>query len=330
MAAESSEALAQIIPPELRELLRSRALLLQRPVWGRRHGRHRSARAGLGLDFRDHRPYVAGDDPRRLDWRAVARRDRLVLRQTEAEDELPLVLVTDAGGGMAYGEGPQQKIAAARAVAGGLAWLALRQGDRVGLVIGQEGEVDARLMRPSGGHDREVALARALLERAPAGACPWSEMLAELAPRLPQRSLVVLLSDFLDPASPANEDPDAALQALLGSMARLRARQHDVVLVQVLHRDELEFPWTERRMLRFVDLWRRREPVEGPGAGLREGYLARLGDYLRGVESRCEQSGLFFERLVTDTPLAEAFVALLGRLAGLAGARTSPAEAPAS
>src|SRR5690606_1369373 len=99
-------------------------------VWGRRFGRHRSARAGVGLDFRDHRPYVPGDDPRRLDWRAVARRERLVLRQTEAEDELSLCIVFDGSGGMAYGESDASpstsKLRAAWAVAGGLAWLAAR------------------------------------------------------------------------------------------------------------------------------------------------------------------------------------------------------------
>ncbi|MBL4686373.1 MAG: DUF58 domain-containing protein, partial [Nannocystaceae bacterium] len=128
------DALAKIVPAELRELLRSRTLSLSRPIWGRRHGRHTSARAGLGLDFRDHRAYVPGDDPRMLDWRAVARRERLVLRQTESEDELRLTLAVDDGKGMAYGSGAQSKRRYAHAVAGGLAWLAHRQGDAVAAV----------------------------------------------------------------------------------------------------------------------------------------------------------------------------------------------------
>ena len=78
LGSSQSDALATIVPAELQELLRSRNLTLSAPIWGRRHGRHASARAGLGLDFRDHRAYVPGDDPRMLDWRAVARRQRLV------------------------------------------------------------------------------------------------------------------------------------------------------------------------------------------------------------------------------------------------------------
>ena len=84
--AGADEVLGQLVPPELREALRGQALVLRRLALGRRHGRHASVRAGVGLDFRDHRPYVAGDDPRRLDWRAIARRDRPVLRQTDSED----------------------------------------------------------------------------------------------------------------------------------------------------------------------------------------------------------------------------------------------------
>ncbi len=315
MPTDTTETIARILPADLRELLRTRVLLLQRPVWGRRHGRHRSARAGMGLDFRDHRAYVPGDDPRRLDWRAVARRDRLVLRQTESEDELPVVLVVDEGGSMAYGEGDSAKSVAARAFAGGLAWLAVRQGDTVGLAVGRDGTTETSLARPSGGQDRVNAIARALSSAKPSGWCPWSRLLAETVPRLPRRSLVIVLSDFLDPSEP-DLDADVAQDRIFGGLSSLRASQHDVVLVQVLHRDELTFPWAERNMLRFLDLRGVRPEVEGPGGSLREGYLARLAEHLRALELRCEREGLYLHRLVTDAPVASAFAALLARLSG--------------
>ena len=317
--------LGRLVPADLRELLRSHALLLRRPVWGRRHGRHRSARAGVGLDFRDHRPYVAGDDPRRLDWRAVARRDRLVLRQTEAEEELPVVLVVDQGGNMAYGEGERGKAFVARAFAGGLAWLASRQGDPVSAVSGAAGQVDAGLLRPTSGHERLVALAR-MLTTQPQGHCPWTETLQTLAPRLRPRSLVVVLSDFLDPGA-GDDDPAGTEQGLWRSLAQLRARRHDVVVVQVLHRDEIAFPWTERKMLRFEDLRGVLPHHEGPGASMREGYRAALRAHLETVAQTCETSGLFLHRVVTDEPLAEAFMGVLGRLGGLEGYADAPLDA---
>lgn len=312
------EALGRLVPAELRELLRARQLVVRRPVWGQRPGRHTAARAGLGLDFRDHRPYVPGDDPRRLDWRAVARRERLVLRRTESEDELSVSLLLDGGAGMGYGEGRQQKLRYAHAIAGGLAWLAHRQGDPVGLTLGRMQAVDASLVRPRTGRERLTALALRMADAAPQGRCPWSPLLAAVAPRLPPRSLVVLLSDLLDPGT-RPDDADVALDELLRGLSQLRARQHDVVLVQVLHADELAFPWAERSMLRFEDLRGLRPPLEAPGRSLRGEYLQRLDAHLRVLDDRCESEGLVLLRVATDQPVEDAFVGLLGRLAGEAG-----------
>lgn len=312
------EALGRVVPAALRELLRGRQLLVRRPVWGQRPGRHTAARAGLGLDFRDHRQYVPGDDPRRLDWRAVARRERLVLRRTESEDELSLSLLLDGGAGMDYGDGATHKLRYAHAIAGGLAWLAHRQGDPVGLSLGREQAADASLARPRAGRERLTALALQLAEAAPRGRCPWSAVLAAAAPRLPRRSLVVVLSDLLDPGTRA-DDAEAAQDELLRGLAQLRARQHDVVIVQVLHADELAFPWVERSMLRFEDLRGLRPPLEAPGRSLRDEYLQRLAAHLRQLDDRCEAEGLVLLRVATDQPVEDAFVGLLGRLAGEAG-----------
>lgn len=325
-AGDDSEALGRLVPAALRELLRARQLVVRRPVWGQRHGRHAAARAGLGLDFRDHRAYVPGDDPRRLDWRAVARRERLVLRRTESEDELSLALVVDGSGGMAYGEGLQRKLAYAHAIAGGLAWLAHRQGDPVGLALGRAQTVDVSLLRPRSGRERLTALARRLAETPALGRCPWSSLMTEVAPRLPRRSLVVLLSDLLDPGT-GPDDADEVQEELLRGLAQLRARQHDVVIVQVLHADELSFPWAERSMLRFEDLRGLRPPVEAPGRSLRDDYLQRLAEHLRTLDDRCETEGLALVRVATDQPVEDAFVGLLGRLAGEAGPQSAEVRA---
>ncbi len=312
------EALGRLVPAPLRELLRGRHLALRRPVWGQRNGRHRAARAGLGLDFRDHRPYVPGDDPRRLDWRAVARRERLVLRRTESEDELSVTLVLDGGAGMDYGEGEQHKLGYAHAIAGGLAWLAHRQGDPVGVALGRQQTVDVSLGRPRSGRERLAALAHRLLDAAPTGRCPWASLLSAAAPRLPRRSLVVVLSDLLDPGT-TDDDAEQAQDALLRGLAQLRARQHDVVIVQVLHPDELSFPWAERRMIRFEDLRALRAPLEAPGRSLRADYLQRLGAHLQQLDARCEAEGLVLLRVATDSPVTDAFVDLLRRMAGEPG-----------
>jgi uncharacterized protein (DUF58 family) len=320
---DGTSALGELVPPDLSELLRSRQLVLRRPVWGRRHGRHASARAGVGLDFRDHRAYVPGDDPRQLDWRAVARRDRLVLRQTEAEDELALVLAVDVGANMGYGEGPRRKLTVARALAGALTWAAVRQGDAVGLVLAGDDAIDAGLLRPGSGHDRLDAVARKLIAAPGRGRAPMRELLPRIAPRLPRRSLVVLISDLLDFAGEL-DDAVAVEHELLRGLAQLRARNHDVVVLQVLHRDELDFPWGDARLVRFVDRRGLRPQIEGTGSGLRQRYLERIGAHLRWLEQACESHGILLERITTERALAPTFMGLLARLAGDAeGAATT-------
>lgn len=305
------QALAAVLPPALRELIRGHALTLGRPVWGQRAGRHRAARAGLGQLFRAHRPYVPGDDPRLLDWRAMARRDRPVLRQTEGEDELALVLLADVSGGMSYGEGDSNKMRASAGLLAALALLAIRQGDRVGLASGGVGA----LLRPAGGTPRLHAIAGALaraIEGPPAGTCPWPELVAAAAPRLPRRSLVIAASDLLDPCG-----GDAAAEAALWrSFAGLRARGHDVVLLQVLHRDELAPPWAGGELLRVLDPRGSAPPLEGRAATLLRGYQERLQAHLDGIDAAAEAAGIHVARVISDEPLAAAFLDLLARLAG--------------
>jgi uncharacterized protein (DUF58 family) len=321
MSQDPAQALAAVVPPELRDLLRGRQLVLARPVGGPHAGRHLGVRAGLGDQFRGHRPYSPGDDPRHIDWRAVARRDRLVLRQTDAEDALSLVLLVDGGGGMAYGTGTSNKLRHASALAGALAHLALRQGDRLGFALGRGGALELAQLRPRAGGARLAALAHALT-REPAGLCPLPDLVAAVAPGLPRRSLVLLLSDLLDP-DPTLTDGDAQL---LRGLAALRSRGHDVVLVQVLHRDELELPWTERGMLRFEDPRGVREPLEGHAAGLRADYLERLHSHLAALARGCADAGLHLHRSVSDEPLTGALLALLARLAGHPEPAPMPAE----
>ncbi len=313
------DPIEELLPASLRAALARRELVVRRPVAGARHGVHRSLRPGVGRDFRDYRAYVPGDDPRRLDWRAAARSQRLVVRQTESEDELDLVVLIDGSGAMAYGEGEASKWRRAGTMAAALAELALRQGDRVGFAISRAGELELDALEPASRRDRLAQLARRLHAEA-SGDCDWDGLLSAAAPRLRRRALVVALSDFLDPGGrgPSEVIDHSADEALLRDLTLLRAAGHDVALLQILHRDELEFPWDRPRVVELEDPRGRRPTVEGPGASLRDDYLARLGEHLRWLEQGCERGGLLLVRMPSDRdPVAQA-IDLLGRLAGQA------------
>lgn len=311
-----------LIPAGLRAALARRELVVRRPVAGVRHGQHRSLRPGLGRDFRDFRPYVPGDDPRQLDWRAAARSQRLVVRQTESEEELALVLAIDGSGGM------EARWRWAGTFAAALASLALRQGDRVAFALGRDGEVEAGMLEPAARRDRLRALGRVFVDEQPRGRCPWPGLLGAIATRLRRQSLIVVLSDLLDPGGLPDPDDRSADEALLRDLGLLRAGGHDVVLVQLLHPDELRFPWTEPRVLQLEDPRGVRAEIEGPGTALREGYLARLDEHLRWLEQGCERSGLLLARVPCEGDPTQPLLALLARLAGAPVELDERAEAP--
>jgi uncharacterized protein (DUF58 family) len=219
------------------------------------------------------------------------------------------------------GNETQRKWLRAGMVAAALSSLALRQADRVGFAIARDGALELAAQEPVARRDRLHALASAWAKPA-RGDCAWEALLDAAAPRLRRRTLVVVLSDFLDPGGSGpgivGEQLDrTADESLLRGLSLLRAAGHDVVLVQVLHRDELLFPWDRERVIELEDPRGRRPTIEGPAARLREGYLERLHAHLRWLEHGCERGGLLLSRMCTDEDPAAAVLELLGRLAGV-------------
>lgn len=327
-------ALFARLPADVAAALERRELALPRPLLGDRGGPHRSRRAGLGSDFRDHRAYVPGDDPRRLDWRAAARQERLVVRRAEAEDALVVSIAIDAGANMGAGSphpsGSRDSKAASKwqHVAGlvaALSILALRRGDPVAAHVGRDACLDQALRRPSSRGERAQSLAETLA-RAPSGRCPWREVLASIAAPPSPQHLVVLVSDFLDPASNETDDPDQITADIVDACGRLRVMGHVPVLVEVLHPDELEFPWREATLLELVDPSGLRPDVLTVGASARDAYLTRLGAHRRRLHEQCVARGVVHVATPTDEPLGETLRAVLAAIAGVPDPREPDAR----
>jgi uncharacterized protein (DUF58 family) len=138
-----------VIVPTLEDLLVLRAVArgwsLHAPLPARAAllGSHRSAYRGRGLEFQEVRPYVAGDDPRSIDWRVTARRGRPHTKLFQEERERPVWLLVDLHAGLFFGSRRQLKSTVALRAAALFAWAASMAGDRVGAVIGGAAGVTA-------------------------------------------------------------------------------------------------------------------------------------------------------------------------------------------
>lgn len=288
--------IADLLPPDDLAAL-NRALVAARvPVEGPSTGGHRSPNKGASIEFRQHRPYTVGDEIRRIDWKAFARLDRYFIREHEDETSLRATIVLDSSASMAYaGQGGRSKLDHAVRLAAGLAYLLIGQGDSVGLVVADTAIRDLVPPRSGAGHLRH--LAAALAGAQPGGETALAGTIDLVEARLKKRGLVVLISDLMDEAGP-----------LLRALARLRHARHDVAVLHVLDRDELDFPfagWT-----RFEGL-ERHETVVDP-AHLRATYLQALAQWRGELADGCRRQRIDLTTLPSDEPCGRQLATWLG------------------
>lgn len=219
--------------------LASVPLFARRPMQGNVSGRHPSPHRGSSVEFAEYRKYVPGDDPRRMDWRAYGRSDRFYIKEFEADTNLRCCLILDASGSMDFGSAGVTKIEYARRIAGTLGYLAVQQGDAVGLTCVANGIV--RSLPPKRHPAHLMTLFDYLEQIQPQGETRLVQSLHELAETIRQRALVVILSDLF-------VEPDR----LRDCFQHLRFRKHDVAVFQFL--DPLERSFEFRRPMRFLDM----------------------------------------------------------------------------
>ena len=197
-------------------------------ILGNLAGSHRSALAGFAVEFVGHRQYVWGDDPKHIDWRVYFNRGRYVVKQYAMETNLVCHFILDSSASMRYGEGEEQKLQyAARAVVS-LGYAILRQGDKVSLSTFDD-EVRG-FVPPSHSLAQIIRMTEHLEMTEAAGKTKMAECLSELAGRFHRREIIIVVSDFF-----------VDLTALEKALQQIRAHQHEVIFLQVLHHDEIAF-----------------------------------------------------------------------------------------
>ena len=270
-------------------------------VEGLMSGMHRSPYQGISVEFAQHRPYVAGDDIRHVDWKVFGRNDKIYLKQYQEETNLQLILVVDASESMGFGSigsGAESwsKYDHATAVAGSLAYMAIRQQDSVGLAIFDQ--VLSRFFKPSNLPAQWKVVVQELQQVPRWNKTNTGKILDQIAERLNHRSLIVILSDFFD-----------NLESIQKGLRRLRYKKHEVIMFQVLDPQEIEFPFEDVTL--FHGLEELGELLTEPRS-LRDGYLKQLADSTESLKKICRGMQIDFTRLNSGQPLD---VALSGFLA---------------
>src|SRR4051812_221753 len=256
-------------------------LLSRRPMHGNVSGKHPSPHRGASVEFAEYRKYVPGDDLRRLDWRAFGRTDRHYIKESEADTNLRCCLVVDTSGSMAFGSSGTTKIEFAKKLAAGIAYLAIQQGDAVGLAGIAESVVTEIPARRNPAH--LVHLFDLLERMEPSGGTKLVSLLHELAEKTRQRALVVIISDFF--ADPAQ---------LQNAFEHFRFRKHDLAVFHLLDPQETSF--TFHRPMRFLDMEGGASILADPN-DIADRYLAALNHYLTRLRQAVVETSADYHRL---------------------------------
>jgi uncharacterized protein (DUF58 family) len=273
-------------------------------VEGYLSGMHKSPYHGFSVEFAQHREYVPGDDIKHIDWKVYGRTGRFYLKQYEEETNLILWVLVDISESMNYSSGPfgddgkpiVRKYDYASMSACALAYLTLLQQDSAGLVTFDNQLRD--FLRPSSqpAHLKQMVQ---ILNRSAGGRekTRLGPIFHDLAERLTRRSIIVILSDLF-------EEPDD----ILAGLKHLRHKKHEVVVLQVLDRAELDFPFREATLFRGLEQWP--ELLTDPRS-LRDAYLAEMNTFLHQMQSECRNMNIDYLRLTTDQSLGVALSSYL-------------------
>lgn len=293
IVSRGSSSGAQLLLPEVLARIDNLELLARKVVEGFLNGIHRSIYLGLSLDFAEHRPYMPGDDIRRIDWRLYGRTDRHYIKLFEAETNANFVVLLDVSRSMNYGSHSVTKLDYARYLAACLTYFSRKQRDRVGLITFDDDVVD--YIPPSA---RNLDLCLHTLHRAEAGR-PGAlrKPLLKAIETLRRKGILVLISDFY-------EDTEQVLEAV----RLLQSPGHDVIVFHLLDPDELEFPF--EGPANFKDMETGEDLPLVPGK-LRAGYKELLGAHIAELQDRFTAGQVDYSVLDTSKPLDHALFRLL-------------------
>lgn len=289
----------EFLDPQVLTRLGNLPLFARHPMLGTISGRHRSPHRGSSIEFAEYRKYVPGDDPRRLDWRAYGRSDRFYVKEFEADTNLRLCLVLDTSGSMRYhwGEG-ETKLNYGKKLAATLGYLAAKQGDAVGLSCAAAELAVEVPARRSAAHLRNVFKTLSAAEAH--GETGLIDVLHSVAEKVPQRALVVIISDLFVPPEQLSE-----------CFQHLRFRRHDVAVFHLLQNQELDFEFD--RPTRFVDLEGGANLLVEPSM-IRRQYQIALTEYLEGLDQAVRDSAVDYHRIEIAEPHGDVLARfLIGR-----------------
>ena len=312
-----------MIPREILKKIRQIEIRTNRVVTETLAGQYHSVFKGQGMNFDEVREYQPGDDVRAIDWNVTARMNHPFIKKFVEERELTLMLVVDVSGSGLFGSRAQSKRELAAEIASVLAFSAIRNNDKVGLLLFTD-EVE-KFIPPRKGRSHVLRVIREVLFFEPKRRGTNLVQALEFMGRvLPHRAIAVVISDFLEcgdtspllsgrhVAQSQSADMSAHSKAAIGPLSkpvqtalRIANRKHDVVAVQITDRYELELPALGRLILEDAETGEIVEINTGHATS-RDAFALRQEKQRNDLARQFRSSGVDTIQLRTDEPYSAA------------------------
>lgn len=266
-----------MLPRELLASVRKLEIRTRRTVDDLTAGAYHSVFKGRGIEFEEARPYLPGDEVRDIDWNVTARMGEPFIKTYVEERELTVMLVVDLSASQDFGGGGRSKRERAAAIAAVLALSAIRNHDKVGMLLFTD-RTELHLP-PRSGRGHGLRLIREVLGWNPRGrGTRLDGALTELMRVLHKRAVVFLISDFLAP-------PASYLRPL-----RMANRRHDLIAVRTY--DPLELAWPSLPTAMVEDAETGVALAFSGGRRAREAYARAAVAEQEALRQACRQSGV--------------------------------------
>ncbi len=288
--------MSKYFDPEIISSLKGFDLKARKVMEGFLIGNHKSPFRGMSTEFRQHREYVQGDDLRHLDWKVFAKTDKYFIKEFESETNLACQVVIDVSESMTYkGEGAMSKFEYAATVGASLAYMLLQQRDSVGFTFFDD-KVRTHIP-PQSTHSQYHHAIDIMDKITPGSKTMTGGALMSVGANLKRRSMLILLSDFLDDITPVT----------LG-LNRLSFDGHEVLALHLSDPLEISFPFSGASVI---------EGMEGMGnlkcdpSDYREIYLEAREAHLHELRQACRRIQFDLSEVVTSTPFNETLSEIL-------------------
>jgi uncharacterized protein (DUF58 family) len=257
-------------------------------------GAYHSVFKGRGMDFDEVREYSPGDEVRTIDWNVTARAGRPFVKKFTEERELTILLLVDISASGNFGSGAQAKRDLAAELASVLAFSAIRNSDKVGLVLYTD-RIE-RYLPPKKGRRHVLRVVRDILFHTPQGRGTDTVKALDVVNHvLHRRAIVFLISDFVAPGDPA------AVRAGLCRAMRQTNRRHDLVAVHVEDPHERELPDVGILALEDAETGEVIE-LDTASSAVRKRFKAAAEERSRRLVIDFRSEGVDTLQLRTDTP----------------------------